>query len=150
MVVNVGEQVSLTCVTDGHPKPVTTWVKDGIRVTNGNRFVVQSTGELSIKEIGKTDEGNYECVAKNDVGSVVKTVRVVVRGKTILPQRITRAKISQLVNRMCSHCFFPVVNKSGTSCYHLVTRLMMPTDSQQVVQTSPVSSARNNLMKTIS
>ena len=36
----------------------------------------------------------------------------------------------QLVNKMCSHCLFPVINKS---CYHLVTRLMRPTDSQQVV-----------------
>jgi hypothetical protein len=25
-------------------------------------------------------------------------------------------KISQLVNKMCSHCLFPVVDKSGTSC----------------------------------
>ena len=45
---------------------------------------------------------------------------------------ITRGiKISQLVNKMCSHCLFPVVDKSGTSCYHLVTMLMTVTDSQQ-------------------
>ena len=36
--------------------------------------------------------------------------------------------------------------KSGTSCYHLVTRLMRPTDSQQVVPTSLISSARNKLL----
>jgi hypothetical protein len=47
---------------------------------------------------------------------------------------------------MCSHCLFPVVDKSGTSCYHLVTRLMRPTDSQQVVPTSLISSARNKLL----
>jgi hypothetical protein len=40
----------------------------------------------------------------------------------------------------------PVVDKSGTSCYHLVTRLMRPTDSQQVVPTSLISSARNKLL----
>jgi hypothetical protein len=28
---------------------------------------------------------------------------------------------------MCLHCLLPVVDKSGTSCYHLVTRLMRPT-----------------------
>ena len=83
MVVNVGDQVSLTCVTQGDPKPLITWVKDDIRVTNGNRFVLQASGELSIKEIGKNDEGNYQCVAKNDVGSDIKTVRVVVRGNAI-------------------------------------------------------------------
>jgi hypothetical protein len=42
----------------------------------------------------------------------------------------------QLVNKMCSHCLFPVVHKSGTSCYHVVKRLMGPTDSQQIVPTS--------------
>jgi hypothetical protein len=36
---------------------------------------------------------------------------------------VTRVKISQLVNKMCSHCLFPVVDKSGTSCHHLVTTL---------------------------
>jgi hypothetical protein len=41
---------------------------------------------------------------------------------------------------------FPVVDKSGTSCYHLATRLMRPTDSQQVVPTSLISSARNKLL----
>jgi hypothetical protein len=80
MVVNVGDQVSLTCVTQGDPTPVITWVKDDIRVTNGNRFVLQPSGELSIAEIGKNDEGNYQCVARNELGSAVKTVRVVVRG----------------------------------------------------------------------
>jgi hypothetical protein len=58
----------------------------------------------------------------------------------------TRVKISQLVNKLYSHCLFPVVDKSGTSCYHLVTRLTRPTDSQQVVPTSLISSARNNLL----
>ena len=33
----------------------------------------------------------------------------------------TRIKMSQLVNKICSHCLFPVVDKSGTSWYHLVT-----------------------------
>jgi hypothetical protein len=47
---------------------------------------------------------------------------------------------------VCSHCLFPVVDKSGTSCNHLVTRLMRPTDSQQVVPPSLTSSARNKLL----
>ena len=39
-----------------------------------------------------------------------------------------------------------LVDKSGTSCYHLVTRLMRPTDSQEVVPTSLMSSARNKVL----
>ena len=41
---------------------------------------------------------------------------------------------------------FPAVGKSRTSCYHLVTRLTRPTDSQEVVPTSLISSARNKLL----
>jgi hypothetical protein len=59
---------------------------------------------------------------------------------------VTRIKILQLVNKLCSHCLFPVVDKSGTSGYHLVTMLMRPTDSQQVAPASLVSSARNKLL----
>ena len=83
IVVNVGDEVSLTCSAQGHPKPVITWVKDDIRVTNGNRFVLQASGDLNIKEIGKNDEGNYQCLAKNDVGTEIKTVRVVVKGECV-------------------------------------------------------------------
>ena len=32
-------------------------------------------------------------------------------------------KISQLAKKMCSHCLFRVVDKSGTSCYHLVNKV---------------------------
>jgi hypothetical protein len=43
-------------------------------------------------------------------------------------------------------CLFPVVEKSGTNCYHFVTRLTRPTDSRQVVPTSLISFVRNKLM----
>ena len=51
-----------------------------------------------------------------------------------------------LPNKMCSHCLFPVVDKSGTSWYHLVARMMRPTHSQQVVPTNLIPSARNKLL----
>ena len=38
----------------------------------------------------------------------------------------------------------PVVDNSGTSCYHLLTRSMRP-DSQKFVPTNLISSARNKL-----
>ena len=59
--------------------------------------------------------------------------------------KLTRVEISQLVDKMNSHCLFPVVSKSRTS-YHLGTRLMRPTDSQQVVPTSLLSSAHSKLL----
>ena len=44
-------------------------------------------------------------------------------------------------------CFlFQIFDKSKTSCYHLVTRLMRPTDLQQAVSTTRNKSARNKLL----
>jgi hypothetical protein len=51
------------------------------------------------------------------------------------PSCITRVKISQLVNRKCfTACSQLLTNLYITCCCHLVTRLMRPTDSEQVVQ----------------
>ena len=38
-------------------------------------------------------------------------------------------------------------DKSGTSCYHLVTRLMTVTDLQQVVATRVIQAVRNKLLR---
>ena len=56
-------------------------------------------------------------------------------------------KFSPLVNKMRSHFLFLVIDKSWTSFYHLVVRLMRPTDLQQVVPTNLISSARNESLK---
>ena len=50
--------------------------------------------------------------------------------------------------KMCSPSLFSVVDKSGTSCYHLVTRLMRPTHTQHAAPTSLISSARNKFVAT--
>jgi hypothetical protein len=59
----------------------------------------------------------------------------------------TYLKYLNYVNMMCSHCLFPVVDKSGTSCYVLVSMLMTVTQTRKhVVPTSLISSARNKLL----
>ncbi|XP_028406279.1 peroxidasin-like isoform X2 [Dendronephthya gigantea] len=94
--VNVGDSATLTCVAQGDPIPQITWIKDGIRVTNGNRFVLQSQGVLRIREIGKNDEGTYECVARNDAGSDIDTVRLTVRAAATGPgDRFVNSSILQ-------------------------------------------------------
>ena len=74
----------------------------------------------------------------------LRAMRRAITKNTVLVSN-TRVKVSQLVNKMYSYCLFPVVDKPRTSCYHLVTRLMRPTDSQQVVPTSLISFAPNKL-----
>jgi hypothetical protein len=51
--------------------------------------------------------------------------------------------ISGCVRTASSSC----CDKSGTSCYHLVTRLMTATDLLQVVPTSLIQAVRNKLLR---
>jgi hypothetical protein len=50
--------------------------------------------------------------------------------------RLVTMLFQQLVNRMCSHCLFPVVDKLSTACSQLATRLLSSTDLLQVVPTT--------------
>jgi hypothetical protein len=55
-----------------------------------------------------------------------------------------KSRMSKLFRTACSQLCME--QQFGTSCYHLVTALMRPTDSQQVVLTSLISSTRNKLL----
>ena len=78
--VRSGNTIFFRCEATGAPKPVISWIKDGVQVSKGNRFSVNSnTGELEIRDIGKEDEGRWECAARNSIGfaSEVFELRVI-------------------------------------------------------------------------
>ena len=62
ITVNVGENVSLLCVAEGHPAPRLSWYKN-------NELYRDSGTSLMMKEVTTTDSGVYTCVAQNMVGS---------------------------------------------------------------------------------
>jgi hypothetical protein len=51
----------------------------------------------------------------------------------------TRKNIA-ICQYMCSQCLFAVVDKSGTSCYHLVIKLIRSKDSQSSSSPWPLAS----------
>ena len=80
--VEQGEDGLLICVVDGHPLPVITWWKDGIRlndtskysivdtVSNGRRSsqypgLMQRKSELTVLKVTRADSGNYTCRAQS-------------------------------------------------------------------------------------
>ncbi|XP_054272465.1 roundabout homolog 2-like [Macrosteles quadrilineatus] len=67
-----GETVVLECSPPrGHPEPTVLWRKDGqvLDLDNNHRLQIVDGGNLAIQEARPGDEGRYQCVAKNTVGS---------------------------------------------------------------------------------
>ncbi|XP_063694563.1 semaphorin-4A-like isoform X1 [Bolinopsis microptera] len=63
-----GEDVTLTCLSDGHPKPTVTWkLKNGSPLPESAR-IDQNSGELKLIRIVPADAGRYYCEVSNNVG----------------------------------------------------------------------------------
>ena len=83
-----GETVSFECKADGIPAPEYKWIHNGKDISksdfNPNRII--SPNKITIKNLRKSDTGNYGCNATNDVGYVYRDVYVNVLA---LPPEIT-------------------------------------------------------------
>jgi neuronal cell adhesion protein len=83
-----GEEVTFECKADGIPAPEYKWIHNGEDISksdyNPNRVVTPH--KITIRNLKKTDTGNYGCNATNDVGYVYKDVYINVLA---LPPEIT-------------------------------------------------------------
>ncbi len=78
-----GNTIFFRCRATGAPKPVISWIKDGVHVISGNRFHLNSsTGMFEIRDIGKEDEGRWECAARNSKGFASEVFELRVIGET--------------------------------------------------------------------
>ncbi|XP_036390426.1 immunoglobulin superfamily containing leucine-rich repeat protein 2-like [Megalops cyprinoides] len=96
-----GFMLILNCETKGNPLPDVKWVihtgnqavefslpntaneKNNLPVDtkkSGNRFLVFQNGTLIIPRMSKKEDGNYSCLASNDLGKAESTVKVAVAG----------------------------------------------------------------------
>lgn len=68
--VRLGGTISLTCEVIGDPAPEVKWMRDSNEVSaDGNRYVIQDDGTLVISDATEQDTGDYECVARSEMGS---------------------------------------------------------------------------------
>ncbi|XP_058122733.1 roundabout homolog 2-like [Anopheles ziemanni] len=80
-----GETVLLECGPPrGYPEPTVFWRKNGqtLDLTNSKRIRIVDGGNLAIQDARQTDDGRYQCVAKNIIGireSAVAFLRVHVK-----------------------------------------------------------------------
>ncbi|CAK9817641.1 Tyrosine-protein phosphatase Lar [Anthophora quadrimaculata] len=69
-VVEVGHNAVLPCTAVGSPPPIVSWVRDMLPIDTTNpRYTVLDSGALQITASDVNDQGKYECVANNSVGT---------------------------------------------------------------------------------
>ncbi|XP_034438633.1 hemicentin-1 isoform X1 [Hippoglossus hippoglossus] len=78
-VVDAGTTVLLKCQAEGEPQPKIEWSRQGRPLLAIDRFSTLSNGSLRISSAQKEDTSEYECVARNLLGSVLVRVTLTVR-----------------------------------------------------------------------
>ncbi|XP_014087258.3 myosin light chain kinase, smooth muscle isoform X2 [Bactrocera oleae] len=76
-----GDAITLECHVEALPEPVIIWEKDGRVLPSGKDFTMSYDGikaTLSIPRIYPEDEGEYTCVAKNNLGRALSSACIIV------------------------------------------------------------------------
>ncbi|KAG7260167.1 hypothetical protein CRUP_037185 [Coryphaenoides rupestris] len=78
--VTSGNTVYFTCRAEGNPKPQIIWLRNNnaLNMRDDSRLNLLEDGTLMIQDTRETDQGVYQCMAKNVAGEV-KTSEVTLR-----------------------------------------------------------------------
>lgn len=75
--VAAGEDIVLECSPPrGTPEPQVSWRKDGRTLDLGGRLKIVDSSSLAITDARISDDGRYQCVARNTAGVRESTVAV--------------------------------------------------------------------------
>lgn len=79
-----GDSVRLESMVDANPQPTITWEKDGFAISpDSEEFITNYDGSratLSIKRVYPEDEGEYTCIAANNIGKTFSSACIIVDG----------------------------------------------------------------------
>ncbi|KAE8294142.1 Obscurin [Larimichthys crocea] len=79
----IGQTIKLTCKVTGSPKPVVSWLKDGLPLEDDPRHIITAdrsgTCSLILDSLTAQDSGQYACYANNFMGSAGTLAKVVVQ-----------------------------------------------------------------------
>ncbi|XP_069890339.1 hemicentin-1 [Dipodomys merriami] len=78
-ITSAGSKVILDCQATGEPHPTITWSRQGRSILWDDRVSVLSNNSLYIVAAQQEDTSEYECVARNLMGSVLVRVPVIVQ-----------------------------------------------------------------------
>ncbi|KAM4887302.1 brother of CDO [Thomomys bottae] len=98
LVIPWGHSAKLTCEVRGNPPPSVLWLRNAVPLTSSQRLRL-SRRTLRVASVGPEDEGVYQCMAENEVGSAqaVVQLRTARPGTTLRPWRDAKPATSTLV-----------------------------------------------------
>ncbi|KAK5870403.1 hypothetical protein PBY51_025039 [Eleginops maclovinus] len=73
VLLMAGAQLNLSCTVKGHPEPELSW---SFRSADGQVVALGSSGQLVIDQVRLSDDGRYDCEAKNSEGKDIAGVEV--------------------------------------------------------------------------
>ena len=91
-----GKTETITCKASGKPPPKYSWVKSIERkdLSTSDRFGVdKDTGVLTITNVNRDDEGEYQCLASNMAGEAQTITKVVVIGKPKIMEFLNKTAV---------------------------------------------------------
>lgn len=109
-VVDSGSIMVLNCQAQGEPTPVIEWVRQGRPLLANDRITTLTNGSLRISSAQKEDTAEYECVARNLLGSTLAHVALTVRGK------IADCVLIIVINNLLILSYNSVSNNSTCIC----------------------------------
>lgn len=74
----IGQTVTLPCVVQGEPTPEVSWFHNGLPVG------VKNTSPLRIQQVSLSDQGTYQCVARNSAGQETLEIKLEILGESVL------------------------------------------------------------------
>lgn len=119
-IIPWGQSAKFTCEVRGNPQPSVLWLRNAVPLSGSHRLRL-SRRALRLLSVGPEDEGIYQCMAENEVGSAQAMVqlRTARPGKPLSPNSwlfshspTHRARTAEAGEGSC------VVSEFG---YHLIT-----------------------------
>uniref|UniRef100_A0A3Q3WK04 Uncharacterized protein n=1 Tax=Mola mola TaxID=94237 RepID=A0A3Q3WK04_MOLML len=116
----VGSHLSLTCVANGNPTPIITWLK------NVYLSCIYQEGALSLPTVSLQSAGQYTCLASNSEGNVTHVTNVRIKGPPVIviPPKSISVNMSRDALLQCQAEADPpnmtyVWQKDGENVHHI-------------------------------
>ncbi|XP_060090618.1 brother of CDO isoform X2 [Heteronotia binoei] len=86
-IITWGQSAKFTCKVRGNPQPSVVWLHNAVPLFSSHRMQL-SRRALRVSSVGPEDEGIYQCMAENEVGSAQAMVQL----RTIRPAPTPRSQ----------------------------------------------------------